>query len=144
MSTLNPAAVTTRRPVSLPSAAPALESITIRWSVSRQALRESNRAPAMALSEQGPELELLWELGLESGRAQAALRDPATGARGPLAHAAVRWTADEDLVHIEARDGADVLLLATVRVEGETPRVLYARSPLLATLGLGGGRYEVA
>src|SRR5262245_7743045 len=144
MSTLQPAAVTTRRSVNVPSAPASLESVTIRWSVSRQAIRASKRPRAIAVSEQGPELELVWELGLESGQAEAVLRDPAANARETLAHGAVHWTTDDDLVHIEARNGADMLLLATVRVEGGTPRVLYARSPLLAALGLGGGRYEVA
>src|SRR4051812_16455451 len=100
MSTLNPAAVTTRRAVNVPSAAAALESVTIRWSVSRQALRESERPRPMAVAEHGPELELCWELGLESGRAEAVLRDPANGARESIAQAQLRWSADEDLIHI--------------------------------------------
>jgi hypothetical protein len=145
MSTLNPTAVTARRAsVSVPAAAPALESVAIRWSVSRRALRESKRPPAMTLAEQGPELDLCWELDLESGQGRAVLCDPATGARQTLAQAPVRWTADQELIHIEARDNAEMLLLATLRVEGDAARVLYARSPLLAALGLGGGRYEVA
>lgn len=51
------------------------------------------------------------------------------------------WQHDaaSDLWHIESAD-----LRATLDFSGDSPRVLYASTPRLAEMGLGGGRYEVA
>jgi hypothetical protein len=144
MSTLNPVAATTRR-VSV--APPALETVAIRWSLSRAALRASKThakfAPVVtAISEAGPDLELCWQLDLETDRAGALLRDPA-GAEHALARGSLHHSLDGDLLHAEVDEGGETLLAATVRISGADARVLYARTSLLAALGLGGGRYEV-
>jgi hypothetical protein len=94
----------------------------------------------MVLPEQGADLELRWEVEMD-GEGAAVIIDPA-GGKEPLARGVALCTSDGELMHVEVRDGAAVLLAATVRV-GEEARVLYARTPLLAELGLGGGRYEV-
>jgi hypothetical protein len=148
MSTLNPAATTTRRAALSVQAAPAIETVTIRWSLSRQALRNSKAAPAFVamvacIAEHGPDLELRWKLDLDEVRAEVSLIDPATGSSTRLTQAAFRHTIDDDLSHFEVREGAGILLTATVRTGDVDARVLYARTSLLAALGLGGGRYEV-
>ncbi|MBZ0171978.1 MAG: hypothetical protein K8E66_06325 [Phycisphaerales bacterium] len=53
----------------------------------------------------------------------------------------VRWTPDtgRGLVHIDA----DPFLHATIDVSGGTAALVYASTPVLGTLGLCGGRYEV-
>jgi hypothetical protein len=146
MSTLNPAATTTRRAAL--SVQGALETVTIRWSLSRQALRSAKVSPALGaavsrIGEVGPDLDLRWTLDLDESHGAATLVDPATGSTTQLSHASFRHTIDGDLSHFEARDGATVLLTATVRTGDTDARVLYARTSLLAALGLGGGRYEV-
>jgi hypothetical protein len=142
MSTLNPGATTTRRSA-VDVSAPVLESVTIRWSLSRHALRAAKPGiPILAgLSEHGPDLELRWKLNLDDSRAVATLAD--AGADQVLAQASCRHTIDGDLIHVECADGSLTLLSATLRVGDGDARVLYATTALLAKLGLGGGRYEV-
>jgi hypothetical protein len=145
VNTLRRAAKATRRAPANAAAKAAPQTVAIRWSVSRQALRTANgaRPSAMIIAEQGPDLELRWEIGVTSQHGAAVLSDPATGAQQQIVLASVQCAAEGDLLHIEASDGAVVLLSATVRAgEGESS-VLYARTSLLEGLGLRGGRYEV-
>ncbi len=144
MSTLNPGATTTRRPAVSVPAAHSLDSVTIRWSLSRHALRAAKAgiSPMLtSLSEHGPDLELRWKLRLDDARAVATLVD--AGAEQLMAQASCRHTIDGDLLHVECADGSPVLLSATLRIGDGDARVLYATTSLLAKLGLGGGRYEV-
>ena len=141
MSTFNPGATTTRRPA-MNVTAPALESVTIRWSLSRHALRAAKPVIKLpTLSEHGPDPELCWKLHLDDSRAVATLAD--AGAEPVLAQASCRHIIDGDLMHVECVDGSTVLLSATLRTGEGDARVLYATTMLLAKLGLGGGRYEV-
>lgn len=54
--------------------------------------------------------------------------------------ASVRYDANTDLWHVHA----DGLLMASLELDGEQGRLLFGRTPLLAGLGLPGGRYEPA
>lgn len=146
MSTLNPVATATRRAVNIP--ATGMELVTIRWSLSRAALRAANHErrcdPLLSgIAEQGPDLELRWRVSLGDTSAEALLFDPVTAAEHALLKGALRHTRDGDLLHIEVRDGSETPLAATVRTSGTESRVIYAKTTILALLGLRGGRYEV-
>lgn len=54
---------------------------------------------------------------------------------GAVQHSTI---AGHALVHLDSDD-----LVATLRVRGEEHETLYARLPLLARLGIAGGRYEL-
>lgn len=60
---------------------------------------------------------------------------PEGGAASELSHAAVTRVADDGLLHLHAPG----VLTATVRLGAEGPALLYARTPLLETLGVPGG-----
>lgn len=135
-----PKAAATRRPkaVSQPGAA-AGARVAIHWRVDGASLRRGGHW------EHGGEdvaLTLSVVVDGEIARAEATLSagDRARGLHLPreLAAAACTVSEAEGLLHIDAPP----LLTATVEA-GERGQVLYARSGVLAFLGLAGGRYEV-
>lgn len=133
--------------------------VILRWEIAAASVPESVIPRGAA-----PFLMLEWSLPItltptgrgEPGRAaeaRAEMVNPQTGARAVLAVVApsrddlagpVRCTVEQDLHHIEI----DGLLSATLRIRpggGDGPasvQVLYARTTLLAQLGIPGGRYE--
>lgn len=124
----------------------------IRWSLSRAALtaasdaRTSDRPFVIAPHGEDPTLE--WVVA--PTHACAFLVDGT--ARFPIVEAAaaevrsgtgqVEVTTIDHLVHVRVvRRG--VCVLTVVLRRGETRPVLYARTSVLAELGIGGGRYEV-
>jgi len=141
--------------------------LVVRWSVSREALvggghQAASSAAAINAAAGDEELELRWvivpgpEAG-EDGQARAVLTRCSAGLGsaevmvadvrgGGEAVEVVRVGEEGDrLVHAEVRSGSVVLFSATVRVHPDgRADVLYARTNLLAELGLKGGRYEVA
>ena len=68
---------------------------------------------------------------IRQGGRDAALED----IRGAVEHGSMGGCA---LVHLDAQE-----LVATLRVRGAEVETLYARLPLLARLGVAGGRYEL-
>jgi len=149
-------------------------TLHIRWSVSAAALRRSAGAASMGIdaasmgmfSTVDATIDLSIELAhdLDGGcnhgqtaRVQAVLVAPrgsgadlATEFAGGLTGAAFgEWEVDdgEHLLHVTLGEPSSdtPLLVATLRVnDAGEPSVLYARTTLLAHLGLPGGRYEVA
>src|SRR5690606_17357704 len=113
------------------------------WRVDAGALRQNGH-----WEHAGDDVALTLSVVIQDGnaRAEATLSagDRARGLRLPreLAAAACAVSEAEGLMHIDAPP----LLIATVETgdRGQGGRVLYARTGLLAQLGLAGGRYEVA
>jgi len=142
-----PKAAATRRPKAAReqalAAPPAGMRAAIHWRLDAGALRQNGR-----WDHTGEDVALTLSIVVEDGiaRAEATLSagDRARGLRLPreLAAAACGVTEAEGLVHIDAPP----LLTATLDPgdRGQGGRVLYARSGVLAFLGLAGGRYEVA
>lgn len=129
--------------------------LVVRWAISADAWRAARPDPA--LDPKTDEVWMEWTIALLPGANPAArceVVDPITAARAVLVvvapsrddlHTPVRWRADEDLRHVAVED----MLHVTIRAEsgtgpGDAARVLYARTTMLARLGLPGGRYEVA
>jgi len=94
----------------------------------------------------GPDVHLVFEVVAEAGdgscaRVQAYLADPVHHQRFALVGGggAVAIVEDGAWLHIEAPN----LLSATLRAGDASAKPLYVKTPLLAAMGLGGGRYEV-
>ncbi len=113
-------------------------ALSVRWTISRAAA--ARLAPGLA--PRGPDCELAMTLSAGAPRAAATLVLVDRGAAHTLRSAAVSlaFTPDGDLRHAEAPGW----LSCTWRHAGDAPEadLLYLRSPLLADLGLPGGRYE--
>lgn len=143
-------------PVRLDRAAP--PRVVLRWEIAAAALHDPMPGPGRRTAPRSGSVYLEWSLPLgaaEAAEARAELIDPATGRRETLAVVApsrddlagpVRCSGDGDLHHTEI----DGLLSATLRVHqahhgtpGPSAHVLYARTTLLARLGVPGGRYEL-
>jgi len=119
------------------TASMAARRVCVRWIVSRGAA-----AGLIGCASRPGECETELEItAREDGTVRAVLRwkhgsreiDTGTGAT----HIGI--TDDEDLTHWRITVGGVRLLDATVDGRG----VVYARTPLLASIGLAGGRYEV-
>jgi len=151
-----------------------VRSLHVLWSVSTNALRrsvmagrtaggaglEAGQLPAFTTSDASVDLSL--ELGLDADGADTrgptgvvkAVLSPPGGVALEFAQnltlgAFGRWETDatENLLHVTLGEPTSdtPLLVATLRLcESGTVSVLYARTTLLAYLGLPGGRYEVA
>jgi len=138
--------------------------LTMKWTVASEAVRRSAVAGGRGLDVQAfaefavadAVIALAVELvGEREGcveRVVATIAPPKRGAvviGGEMTGgAAGRWEEDEDarLVHVTIGEPTSdtPLLVATVRLEEGGVSVLYARTTLLAYLGIPGGRYEVA
>jgi len=125
-----------------PPAGPADVSVaTIDLALGRRALVNAGRLPVSA-SAATPRLRFRVSRTETCWSVAAALHDPATGTDRDLAGpGSIRWLHDaaSDLWHIESAD-----LRATIDRTAAAPRLLFAATPLLAALGLSGGRYETA
>jgi hypothetical protein len=116
-------------------------TLVLRWSLSRPAaaaatLVEDQAGPAPAL-----EVRLPWG-GACAGRVSARLIDGDRTERLALeAAAGGAWTLDDatGLRHLDLPG----LLRITARAAAKGVEVLYARTELLAGLGLPGGRYDL-
>lgn len=141
----------------------AVEAVRLRWEIAAEAVRAA--CPDFAIDAKSERVMLEWTVPMASGReasgvlsdganARAELVDPVSGSRLAIAVVTpsrddlagpVKWMVDGDLHHLEI----DGLLSATVRASkgvvgaGTAVEVLYARTELLARMGLPGGRYEV-
>lgn len=114
---------------------------TIRWTVSARALG----AVCPELIDTAPEredatLELLIEIDAERFRACVSVRHQSRQTRladigGVVEHAMIGGCA---LVHLDSDE-----LVATLRAQDGGLETLYARLPLLARMGIAGGRYEL-
>lgn len=94
----------------------------------------------VSLAPLGVDVELVLEID-EARRVTAHLHDPATGHRVAMGvEGRASTIEDDELLHLDAPG----LLSATVRRSEPRARPLFLRSPLLASLKLGGGRYETA
>lgn len=144
---------------------PAVEAVRLRWEISAEAVRAA--CPDFKIDAKSERVMLEWTVPMAGGKeasgvltdganARAELVDPASGSRLAIAVVTpsrddltgpVKWLVDGDLHHLEI----DGLLSATVRPSkagagagaGAGVEVLYARTELLARMGLPGGRYEV-
>lgn len=115
---------TTRRPVQMTHETPALRTATVAWEIAPDALSAAGRAV------------LTWTIDLVTATAHATL--DLDGRVRVLRECSVTIERDPSgLTHALA---PDALLLAAICPDGTT---LYARTSLLATLGVPGGRYEV-
>lgn len=112
--------------------------VSVVWGLSAPALRRVR--PDLAPETEGTKLTLrvLAENSDGAWRASAVLRDPASGLTRVLeseGDGAVRVTVGDGFTHVDA----DGLLSASFR--SDDGAVVYARTPVLEQLGLGGGRY---
>lgn len=119
---------------------PALSAVTVRWRVLRRAVQD------VAPAGEDPMVELrvsVQGLGAKP-RASVTIVDPRSGrSRDPLAPGDAAAEVIPDIrgeVHIEVPGW----LHATIAPDdGGRWRLIYARSPVLASLGIPGGRAEV-
>jgi hypothetical protein len=114
-------------------------SHTIVWTVSAHALR-AVRPELIAEGRGDASLETRIEIGGERFHAQVVVRHGGRDAEledisGAVEHGSVGGCT---LVHLDGEE-----LVATLRVRGSEFETLYARLPLLARLGVAGGRYEL-
>lgn len=115
---------TTRRPVQVTHETSVLRTASVAWEIAPDALAAAGRAT------------LTWTIDLDAATAHATL--DLDGRVRTLRECSVTIERDPSgLTHVAAPES---LLLAAIRPDG-TP--LYARTSLLATLGVPGGRYEV-
>lgn len=133
------------------SAAANGQMCAVAWLVSRSAMRaalaRTRPEITVAQSRSSDSVRLVWRVRIESAPdgshsafAQATLEDlehrTAICLTGEMRGAAIRDAAGSDeLLHIEVPGS----LVCTLRAS----KTLYASSPLLAALGLDGGRYDV-
>jgi hypothetical protein len=121
--------------------------VTIRWSLSRTALVNASHAHSFGPGDDPLVLECVLETSeAELFRVAAELRD-SCGQRLPIAVPSMAlasrgtWLRDPaaDLEHI---DVPGFIALTFRRGAAGTAGVLYARTPLLAFIGVPGGRYQ--
>lgn len=144
--------------------------LTIAWAVSAEAIRKSSVAQSRGVDRSAftafssADATITLSIELESTHSETASTGTDTGAviatltppRGTPANFASqlteaafgRWELDEreHLLHLTINEPTSdtPLLVATVRLESDcSVSVLYARTTLLAHLGIPGGRYEV-
>lgn len=113
-------------------AAPRRE-LHLNWSIARDAAV----AAGLAVEGNGPvvlRIGVAWKRGVE--RLTAGLVDGERVREIEVSETRAEWVSEEGLVHLDLPG----VLRVSVR---ESPwSVLYARTDLIAALGLGGGRYE--
>ena len=92
-----------------------------------------------ALASRGEDVHIVFEIAPD-GTPAISLIDPVSTQRFALRHpGTVERTLDGDFIHLDSPG----LLAATIRSGDPSARPLFLRSPIMAALGLGGGRYEV-
>ncbi len=127
---------TLRRHRPVEASAPEVRVACIAWDVSSDAIRTAGQ-PVPAVS---PTVSIVWEIEGPSARCVVL----AGAFRRELALGRSSWDRDEGTgllgVGVVGANGED--LLTAVLREGEPMRVLYARTSVLARLGLAGGRYD--
>lgn len=104
-------------------------AITVRWRIGAE------RAA----------IALLWTIDLGQRNATASLHEPGAEARAIAGPIAVRVSPEGAALHIDADGGdgeASPLLAVSIRTDGDGPRLLFARTSLLRSLRIEGGRYE--
>jgi hypothetical protein len=117
-----------------------VEDLVLTWSISRAGAA----ACGMVKDPIGPPVKL--EIRLSSPRRSASISPAARVVDGasevalPTPIAAASWIEDSisGVWHLDVEG----LLKLTIRQGPEGTEALYARTPLLAAAGLGGGRYE--
>jgi hypothetical protein len=139
MSTIEGQHQTTRTPALAVQARGAVRRLRFRWSLSAPAAAAAGLVPG---GTREANLELLLDVTPRGGSWRAAAVSAAIEHDGrlsplesPSGSGAAVLDAETGLLHIDI----DGFIHATLRGE---EAVLYARSPLLARLGLAGGRYE--
>lgn len=132
---------TTRTQVSNPvSVAPRMTTITARWRVSRAALtRAQPGAVAPGRAHEHALLEIVLEGNGSDWAASTCLVDPRLKTAHPIqtAFGEVRVLHEGEHTHVEAEG----LLSATFRGDPASP--VFVRTPVLASIGVPGGRYEL-
>ncbi|MEO1583687.1 MAG: hypothetical protein AAFR96_03830 [Planctomycetota bacterium] len=117
-------------------------TIAVSWSIDREAVRRAR--PDLDLPATRRAADAVLSITVAGRSCSAELRDDASDQVHPIELQGVRIDAiDADgFTHVDAYEGHESLLSATLREdsEGET-KLLYARTALLARLGVQGGRY---
>lgn len=114
---------------------------SVVWTIERRAVLAAQPDLAFDRRSRRP-VELRIQFGAEAS-AFAELVDPQAGVRTPIELASPRVTFVDagPYTHVEIVAGAESVLGATVKIEGASARLLYARTGLVARLGIKGGRY---
>lgn len=124
----------------------------VRWSISRAALAASpaaaGRAIALTRGNSGPDPVLEWTV--VPGRAVAKIVDgplswvvfELSPAGTPSDRDHISITTIDQLIHLSVDRAGSCVLSATLR-RGTVRPVLYARTALIAEIGIAGGRYEI-
>lgn len=113
-------------------------AVAVRWRIGDAAARA-----AFGVAPGGATVEIRVSEGPGGWRGVVAVVGPGRDAAGAErvvreTAPAVAWQAGSGLIHVDAES----LVHATIDVGNGTPRLLYARTPVLGELGLPGGRYE--
>lgn len=114
---------------------------SVVWTIERRAVLAAQPELAFDRRSRRP-VDLRVHFGAEAP-AFAELVDAQAGVRTPIELASPRVTFVDagPYTHVEIASGAEVVLGATLKREDAGTRMLYARTGLLARLGIRGGRY---
>jgi hypothetical protein len=130
------------------SASPPASTLRLAISISRRAMVASLEHGSVRelldrsfpLAAEGPDVQLVLEVD-QTRRVKAHLVDPASEHRATLSiEGRAAMIEDDELLHLDATG----VVSATIRGRDPGARPLFLRTPLLASLKLGGGRYETA
>lgn len=118
---------------------PAPAKLVLTWSISRAGAV----ACGLARNESGPAVTLELEADAPfDGATQVSARIIDGGTRQPLALPASSGSWIEDTIAGVWHLDVDEVVKLTIRRKDDGIEPLYARTPLLARAGVGGGRYE--
>lgn len=124
-----------------PAGAPALRAGVVAWSIHRQALLAAHPDLGFdARSRRPVELRIAFDADTHP---TAELFDPAASRASPLEllHPRVGFLDADPYTHIHIASPSHTILVATIRLSQRRPRLLYARTSLIAHLQITGGRY---
>ena len=125
------------------AAAETLSTVTVVWSIARNAVRQAMPDLEIEPAARGRESDIELCITATRSACSAELRDALTDTSHPIEIGAIEIETIRagEFMHVTVRDGQDTLLAATVRHQGDTSRLLYARTSLFDRLGIHGGRY---
>lgn len=126
----------------LSSRSEAVAAVTVVWRIDRAALAVAR--PDLARTPQTPgRREALLRVTIARDRLGAALDDPARQSVTPLELGPARITSDEHncFIHLTAEGDEGLLLTVSLRRGSGGLSLVYARTTLLARLGVPGARY---
>lgn len=115
--------------------------LTLHWTISHSALSRLRPDLVRSRGLSSPRLELNLDLNQSPPMVEVRIVDGDLATELEIDPAEVTVTVQDGVWHVDMPP----VLCVSFRVNGTiAPDVLYARTNILSTLGLGGGRYEFA